>query len=243
MNSIHNFQPYQPAEELPADTLHVHIINSIRQMIRDGVLNEGDALPSERDLAVHFGVSRVPVREAIRTMEFIGVLQRVRSKGLIVKQVDLRHTLNQFQFLFANTPAALDELFEVRLAIEVQSAIAAASNWTDTDLLRIEEQWLIADHYIRLGHDAFEPAAAFHYAIAQATHNATLIRIFDFLGDLRLFAAQTNLNLRTGRLLTAHAEHQHIYECIKNRDPEAAGQAMRKHLDNSSRTSREQTTS
>jgi GntR family transcriptional repressor for pyruvate dehydrogenase complex len=221
-----------PTEEA-ADTHHIRIVNRIRMMIRDGLLREGDPLPSERELAEKFNVSRVPVREAIKILEFIGVLQRVRSRGLFVKHVDLRQTMNQFHFVFVNTPAALDELFEFRQALEIQAARSAAERRSAEDLLRIEEQWVLCDHLIRTDRDPATPATDFHFAIARATRNSVLVSIFDFLLDLHIFAAR-NL-YRTGRLLEAHAEHRRIFESIRDQDPEAAGLVMREHLQHSRR--------
>jgi GntR family transcriptional repressor for pyruvate dehydrogenase complex len=220
-------------DEETADTHHIRIVDSIRTMIRDGLLREGDPLPSERELAEKFNVSRVPVREAIKILEFIGVLHRVRSRGLFVKHVDLRQTMNQFHFVFVNTPAALDELFEVRQAIEIQAVRAAAERRTAEDLLLIEEQWVLCDHLIRTDRDPAVPATDFHFAIARATRNSVLVSIFDFLLDLHIFASR-NL-YRTSRLPVAHAEHRRIFESIRDQDPEAAEMIMREHLQHSRR--------
>ncbi len=219
----------------PGETHHIHIVNSIRQMIRDGVLQEGDPLPSERELAEKFNVSRVPVREAIKILEFIGVLRRVRSRGLFVDHVDVRQTMNQFQFVFANTPEARDELFEFRQALEIQSAMLAAERRTEEDLLRIEGSWVLAEHFIKIGRDPTTPTTDFHFAIAKATQNSVMVRIYDFLFDLHIFAARTNLHSKE-RLIEAHQEHRRIFESIRDADPEAAGKRMRLHMENSRRT-------
>ena len=216
------------------ETHHIHIVNSIRQMIRDGVLQEGDPLPSERELAEKFNVSRVPIREAIKILEFIGVLRRVRSRGLFVNHVDVRQTMNQFQFIFSNTPEALEELMEFRQALEVQCAMLAAERRTEEDLLHIEEAWALCEHFIKMGRDPVKPSMELHFAIARATHNSVMMRTFDFMVDLHLFSARTNLH-NSERQVKAHLEHRQIFESIRDRDPESAGLLMRQHMENSRR--------
>jgi len=129
----------------------------------------------------------------------------------------------------------MDELFEFRQALEIQCAMAAAERRTEEDLLRIEEVWVLGEHFIKIGRDPTSPTTDFHFAIAKATHNSVMMRIYDFLFDLHIFAARTNLHT-TGRLLEAHAEHRRIFESIRDRDPEAAGRHMRLHMENSRRT-------
>ena len=210
-------------------THHLLIVEQIRRMIRDGVLKEGDALPSERELAEHFGVSRVPVREAVKILEFIGVLHRDRTR-LFVSRFDIGQTLNQFSFLFVNTQESVDELFEVRQALEVQSAISAASRRTEQDLIRIEDCYLETQRAIQLGRDAATPAIRFHYAIAQAAKNYVLLRMFECIFDLQVFYVRASMRT-SERLDAVQKDHLEIYESIKARDVARAESLMREHMD------------
>jgi GntR family transcriptional repressor for pyruvate dehydrogenase complex len=117
-----------------ADALYAQIVGRIRQWVREGKLKEDELLPSERELAAVFNVSRVPVREALKTLEFLGVVQRVRGKGVAVKRVTINHVLSHIEFLLVDPLSTLQDLFEVREALEVQAAGLAAIRRTNKDI-------------------------------------------------------------------------------------------------------------
>ena len=88
------------------------IIASINTAILRGDLKEGDKLPSERELADLFETSRVPVREAIKVLEFCGIVEQVAGGGMTVKNIELSSLLQKLYFVIATTDDTLRELFE-----------------------------------------------------------------------------------------------------------------------------------
>ena len=81
-----------------AEPLYSQIVGHIRNWIRSGRFREGDALPSERELAATFNVSRVPVREALKILEFLGVVHYVRGRGVRVKKMRISDLLGNLEF-------------------------------------------------------------------------------------------------------------------------------------------------
>ncbi|HWR31396.1 MAG TPA: winged helix-turn-helix domain-containing protein, partial [Negativicutes bacterium] len=79
-----DIQPINRDGNNETDALYMQIVERIRQWILKGQLKDGDLLPSERDLAQMFDVSRVPVREALKVLEFLGAVKHVRGKGVYV---------------------------------------------------------------------------------------------------------------------------------------------------------------
>ena len=82
-------QPIDKIIDKSSNALYTQIVQQIRQWIKEGRLKEGDQLPSERELAQIFDVSRVPVREALKILEFLGAVQHIRGKGVFVKKINV----------------------------------------------------------------------------------------------------------------------------------------------------------
>lgn len=95
-------------------------------------------LPSERKFAVQLDVSRVPVREALKVLEYLGIVQHVRGKGVFVKQADPAELFPLLGPMLSATPGMIADLFEVRLLIEPHASYLAALNNTPDDLAKIE---------------------------------------------------------------------------------------------------------
>ena len=77
-----------PALHRESDTLYRQIAEIWREKIVSGEYKPGDALPSERDISESLGVSRIPVREAMKSLEYLGIVKQVRGKGVFVQKTD-----------------------------------------------------------------------------------------------------------------------------------------------------------
>ena len=93
------------------------ILDWFRQQLNSGALKEGDVIPSERELASRFGVSRVPVREAFRILEYIGIISN-EPDGMTVKAVNMQQMNLKADFARDVTMETLENLFEVRIILE-----------------------------------------------------------------------------------------------------------------------------
>lgn len=192
-------------------------VPSLYQQLLEEVL-EGDLRPGEilveSALGKRFGVSRTPIREALRMLEQDGVLERV-NRGIRVRQT---------------SPEEVLEIYGVRTILEAAAARDAATRRTDYDLATL-------DRILRTMGEARtappqEMAAinrSFHRAIWQAARNRTLTDLLERLAvHLRRYPATTYL--RSGRWEEALEEHRLLLEAIRRGDPDTAAKVAEKHM-------------
>ncbi len=212
-----------------SDVLYSQIVERIRQWLLKGYLKEGDLLPSERELAQLFDVSRVPVREALKILEFLGVVQRFRGKGVFVKNININQVLNKIGFLVLDSQHGLHDLFEAREAIENQAARLAAKRCTAEDLGAMEDSLLEMERNIQMKKDVTDASLRFHSAVIAATRNDVLIKVNEFLRELLRYSRRESLK-DDNRQDVALVYHRKIFQAIKEGNVEGAGEAMREHL-------------
>jgi len=229
-----NFSMNEPLERVTdnsPDSLYAQIVDRIRQWIRDGQLKEGDQLPSERELAQLFDVSRVPVREALKILEFLGAVQHVRGKGVFVKKINISNVLNNIEVMMIDPMHTLLDLFEAREAIEFQATVLAAQRRTDEDLSAMEAAVKEMEQKSNAGQDVVDASARFHNAVIRASHNDILMSINESLGNLLKFSRQQSLK-DTSRWHTSVDYHKQIMQKIKEKDGQEALRLMQEHLSN-----------
>lgn len=222
--------PLNRSEGKDFDALYVQIVERIRQWILQGDLKDGDLIPSERELAQMFDVSRVPVREALKVLEFLGAVKHVRGKGVYVRKIGIDHVLSNIDFLMADPTHLLNDLYEARQGLECEAAMLAAERRTENDLLLIESQIMEMEKVMVLGGDVGEASVRFHTAVIAASQNSMLIRINEMLVDLLRFSRSRSLQQPT-RYANVLRDHRFILEKIKQRDGEGAAKALRDHLE------------
>jgi len=189
--------------------------------IQSGQFKVDSRLPSENALAVTFGVSRPVIREALVSLQALGLLAARNGKGTFVASDRVRAPM----LLGRYSPAHLNE---VRRYLEVPSARIAASRRSSEDVGRMAE-------IVAALQDEDDPAkrnkldASFHLAISQATGNPLFAKLIEDLRSIleeHSLAASTAPHRRSGAI----AEHRAIYDAILRRDSDAAGNAMAAHL-------------
>lgn len=222
----------QPLTKISVDDsslLYKQIFNRIREWLRSGKLKEGDPLPSERELAQMFDVSRVPVREALKVLEFVGIVQQVRGKGVFVKKISANSIIETIDFVMMNPSHTMLELFEVRVGIEIQAAFLAAERRTEKDLAIINLALEATEKQIDGESLSADPALNFHSAIIVASHNSALIEINQFLAEW-LRSMRMKYIYPSGRSEKGNIEHRELYELIKAQDRTGSAEMMRAHL-------------
>lgn len=224
------YQPIERVSEAQSVRLYEIIIKRIRTMIMEGKLKVGDKLPSERELAEMFQVSRVPVREALKIMEFMEILQYVPGDGMYLKSIEINDLLSKIDFMIDTSSDIISDLFEARQALELKAVELAALKRTDNDLLIMERLLEAMETDINRGGDGIAAATDFHTAISKASKNKVIARINDFLVNLTELSREKTLK-RQGLAPQALAYHKRIYEMIKNQDVQGARQAMMEHLE------------
>lgn len=207
------------------------IILSISDLVASGELKPGDVLPSERELAEHFGTSRVPVREALKILEFLGLVRYVPGRGMEISSIEISPLLSKVFFGMSVSEDTVDQLMDIRCLIEPYAAAQAAVLATEEDLELIrrslqEEETL----------PARDRSVEFHFTIVHASHNTLLEEIYKFLSAVLLQFRAENLDERyeEGPLLF----HGKIYNAIESRDGVIAQHLMRAHLEEEKSLSR-----
>ena len=216
--------------------LYEDIVEQIQQLISGGELKPGDKLLSERELADRLQVSRVSVREAIRSLEMLGFIEIRQGEGTFVRDTNADDVIRPLAMFLAVERGSLLDMFEVRRIFETSTSALAAERATEDEVEQIGT--LLEKMKDRIRHGDSETGeeydAGFHYAVAEATHNSLLIKL------LRTVHEEWSKAVSAGsqQLLLDSAnnaqkiidQHTRVYEAIKAHDPATASQAMLEHV-------------
>lgn len=226
-------------ERLPAlPARHVRsapeqISATIREWILEGTLRAGDRLPSEEKLAETFGVSRPTVRESLRELRSASLLtsSRGRTGGYRVAEMSVRtlgsSVAEAISFSLSMRTLSPAQLFEVRTALEVQSAETAAVRRTEEDLARLREA---VQRLLDLPADPEELLTRdldFHRVLAEATHNPLIIGFAGAITSAFRHVA-ADVGEISPREMVAHVDE--VVDAVAAGDAASAGVAMRAHL-------------
>lgn len=210
-------------------TLPQEIVKALTDLIMRRVWKPGDLIPSEKELAIRFQVGRSTIREAVKSLVVLGVLEARAGEGSFVREPTSELLSGAFRWGLLLSEGNLDHLVEVRVLVEVECVRRAAENRTDAlvAVLRASTEEMRAEP---MDHNAFmEADTRFHLAVAHAARNP----IFENIGStiqaiVRIWYPKTYYIPETkGRTIS---EHQAIADAIDAGDIEAAGNAMRDHL-------------
>ena len=166
-------------EPISPQRIYQEVANQIRRSISEGKLRPGDRLPSERDLARMFGVSRNTMRDALRVLEASGLIElRLGSAGgafvLPGSSNAVMNGMRDLYFLGAITP---DDLSEARISMSAAVIRLASQRMTEEDLMTLEQTVALAAEMDRIGNfeERTKHHQAFHVLLAKATHNPILV--------------------------------------------------------------------
>jgi len=193
-------------------------------------LQPGDKLPSERELAEMLGVSRSSIRDAIRSLELMGLVEPRQGAGTIVCEVSAESLVNPLSNLLVRQQQQVSELLDFRKMLEPPLAARAATHASDEEVAEMEEILRRQEEKLRLGRLAIEEDSEFHYSVAMASGNSVVLKVLDILMDLLRETRERSLQL-DGRPAKSLAGHRRILAAIKRHDGEAAKAAMRRHIE------------
>jgi GntR family transcriptional repressor for pyruvate dehydrogenase complex len=207
-------------------------VERIKAYIVEQNLQPGHQLPAERQLSEALEISRNSVREALRVLEMMGMIEVKPGSGIYVKDYSGNLSLSLNVRLPQNWET-LQEHFDVRLLLEPRAAALAAERATPEVIADLQEQMdrfrecVAADDLTGI----ITADREFHRLIAQATRHKTLSILMDTITHYLNEGWRGTLPL-PGRAKKTIAEHLQIFEAIRNRDPAAAKHAMQTHLAN-----------
>lgn len=212
-------------------TTSEEVVQQLREMIHRGDLRPGDRLPPERDLAKLLGVSRPTLRAGIRTLAAVGVLQSRQGAGTFVVEADASPALdaNPLRLMASLHGFSSDEMFEARIVLEMAVAGLAAERAKGEQLAAMAEE--VAEMFAALNEpeEYLVHDMRFHQTIAAASGNRILTALMNMVASI-LFETRSKTVHRALDLKESADMHRQIYRCIRDRNPEAARNAMREHL-------------
>jgi len=210
--------------------IHEEIVFKIKDMIEQGQLKTGDQLPTERELAEAFKVSRPSVREALRALESQGFLVSRQGDGTYVSQQPIELLIEPFASVIMKEKFDQLELFEMRRLIEPQLAYLAAERATPAEIAEMEQLVMLQEEGLGRTDPEPTPERTLHDVLFKAAKNKILISIMDSLMDSLAESRDKYLQLE-GRPERSVARHKEILAAIKLGDSELTANIMREHLE------------
>ena len=213
------------------------VVEQFEQMILHGTLRDGERLPGERELADQLEVSRQTLREALKTLEELGLVEAKQGGGTFIADIVSSAVSKPLIGLFSRHEEAYLDYMEFRALIEAKAAGLAAERATayDRQIIQAKFEAMAQAH----DSDADDPAAEaeldadFHYSIAEATHNPMMIfslrSIFELIRQ-GVFYNRYLVYIEAGGKDRLLEQHRAICEAIVQGDVEAAERAMNDHL-------------
>lgn len=204
------------------------IIDQIRDAILSGKLKPGDRLASEKELADQFSVSKATMREAMRVLEVMGLIEMRKgvSGGIFIAEVDMRTTIHSIINFLHFQPISIKEITMLRYLIEPTVAQIAASKITAKDIQNLkktlDEKTFGIDSEI-------SREISFHRYLARMAENTLLILIVDFVDNL-LVSLKSKMKLGPDFYRDVRKSHQQILDCIIKKDGPGAALAMTRDL-------------
>ena len=220
------FKPIRPKRISDQD------FDQLRELIFRGEMTPGQKLMPERELARVLGVSRTSVREAINKLEALGFLEQHQGQGTFIRALN-EAGMMPLSTVMETEDASLIDLLEVRRGIECNAAALAAKRHGENDKRQMQKAIRSMEKDIQKGGLGTDGDLSFHMAVAYATKNPLQVyimkNVFDFLfvgireNLLHLYEDPENIE-------TILSQHNAIYQAILTRDPRAAFESMRRHI-------------
>lgn len=208
------------------------VVSQIKLMINTGDLKKGDKLPTEREMSEQLQVSRASVREALRALEVIGLIESRQGAGNFIRESFGGALFEPLSIVFTIEKSTGDDIYEIREILELETVKLAAARISEEELKSMEET---VEEMINCNDESrnIELDKQFHYTIAKASGNMLIINFLQVISELidefikdsrrKILVEQDN----KGRLMRIHYG---IYEALKDRNPDKAYDSMKEHF-------------
>lgn len=220
------FLEIKPIEKL---VLIDHIIETIGKLIASGKLKPGDVVPSERTLSNLLKVSRNSIRQALKALDVLGVLDINPGSRTYINTSISNLLINPMKFMILLHDLKIKELFQTRKIIEVELTKLAAVNVNEENLAEMVESLNNARTHIKNKNKYLEYEMGFHEAIFKASGNRILSALMASINNLLLESRKKTVKFFPDLSLSLK-QHYEIFQSIKENNSEKAGQLMLEHL-------------
>ncbi len=218
------------SQRLARLSLSDRLARQIQLLIQEGEYQKGDRLPSIMEMARTFGVGHPTVREALKKLQTVGVVQIRHGSGVYVSRADHVLVVAAPDYTGGVTKKLLLDLIETRLIMETQSAALAAQHAAAEHLAEMRSLLDTAGANLQDDDVLNSVNMAFHREIAQASGNAVLAQLLEVVRDLFADEQRTILGIAPSRERD-HDEHVQILEAMEKHDDCLASELMRTHLE------------
>jgi GntR family transcriptional regulator, transcriptional repressor for pyruvate dehydrogenase complex len=208
-------------QEMRKQTVPEGIVQNILEMLQRGELKPGDQMPTERELMERMNVSRSSLREALRALSIMNIIKIHPGRRSTITSLEADLLVKHLEFAISLEGDTLFHLFEVRKMLEVNCAGLAAERIEKEEIQRLEE--IIEMDSIR------DMDLDIHRQIVEISKNPILKRVYLSIEQLSQASRQRTSSI-PGVREQAQKDHPEIVQAIIERDPEAAREAMLKHL-------------
>jgi GntR family transcriptional regulator, transcriptional repressor for pyruvate dehydrogenase complex len=209
--------------------IHEDVSKQIRYKVLKK-LRPGDKLPPIRELAEMLGVTRFSVRQAIRSLELLGVVDASPGAGSVLRSSSADRLVNPVANFLTRQRKLLDDLLDFRKILEPALAAVAAKQASPRQIGKMEEILRRQEDKFSEGDVAMDEACEFHYAIAAVSENRIAMNVLQVLMGL-LFELQERSFQIKGRPQKSLAGHRRIVGAIERHNPGAAKAAMQRHIE------------
>lgn len=220
----------KPLAKLERAPLHRQVQDAIKTHIRDNAIQPGDPLPPETELARQLGVSRNSVREAVKALESMGILESRRGSGLFVRAFSFEPLLANLPYGLMGSVRDIEELFEIRRILELAKIEEVIDRVTDEQLTAFDA--VLEDMHAKAvrGEPFPDEDRDFHRLLLQNLDNRMLNRLIDVFW-VALRNAARSLGMTDPDPLRNYRNHEAIVEALKAGDVREAQMSLDVHYD------------
>lgn len=202
-------------------------MNAILRYIKANDLKMGERLPSEREMTEMFSIGRASIREAIKVLCMMNILEVHPQGGTFISTFSANSSYDQFRLFLQSGHINMEEIFETRLILETECIALAAKNITDEQLETIRKNISAVD--VENAEGFAEADRALHDTIYAATGNRALEYLMQTV-KMWTVVSQSFTNTFEEVRRIVHRDHQDIYNALSRHDAELSREAMRKHI-------------
>ena len=209
------------------------VIEVIKDKIKKGKIKKGDKLPSEREMAESLGLSRASVREALRALEVIGLIESIQGAGNYIRTNFDNSLIEPLSLMFMLQESSVKEMYDLRETLELQ-CVKLSARYIEENELGLLTAILNRMYIAKTEEESLELDIEFHYLIAKTSRNMLLINVLEVLSQLMdEFIRKSRMQiLHEGNTRENLLEiHENLLRALKCREEAKASQAMKEHFD------------
>jgi DNA-binding FadR family transcriptional regulator len=217
------------SQSLRGPALYQAVRDYIKRYILENDLQPGDPLPPEGQLVEVLGVGRSSVREAVKSLQSLGIIDVRKGDGLYVREINFDPMLETFIFGMQFNPHTLAELLQIRIWLEAAVIGDAVNHVSEDDLAKLDAVLVSWRERIQAGKEYADLDEAFHKIIYGVFNNQTLMKLFSVFWIVFLSLNDEITHDPDPELVLLN--HQAIVDAIRNRDPGGTRKQLMRHFD------------